>query len=67
MDAVLWESRAPIWASTPPQPPGAQALIDAYAVPRRHSTVALPARPSPRWETLVGAIQAARGSAPGVD
>eukprot|EP00969_Alexandrium_andersonii_P339582 15011153-Alexandrium_andersonii.AAC.1 len=65
MDAVLWESRAPIWASTPPQPPGAQPLIDAYTIPRRPGAASLPPRPSPRWEALVGAIQAARGSAPG--
>eukprot|EP00969_Alexandrium_andersonii_P249680 11034880-Alexandrium_andersonii.AAC.1 len=67
MDAVLWEFRAPVWSSTPPQPPGAQFLIDACTTPRRPLAGFLPPHPLPQWESLVGAIQAARGSALGVD
>eukprot|EP00969_Alexandrium_andersonii_P178321 7884751-Alexandrium_andersonii.AAC.1 len=67
MDEVLCASRAPIRSSIPPQPPGAQHLIDSYTAPRRSDLAALPELPSAEWEPLVGAIQAARGSAPGVD
>eukprot|EP00969_Alexandrium_andersonii_P105120 4637950-Alexandrium_andersonii.AAC.1 len=67
VDEALSASREAIWTSQPPWPEGADALLQRYIGDRRHLVGPLLPAPRPTWESILGVIQAARGSAPGVD
>jgi len=64
LDTLLWRHREGIWASCPPLPGAADALLGAYF---RHRAVAFPRQPTPTMERMMGYVLAPGGSAPGID
>eukprot|EP00969_Alexandrium_andersonii_P100809 4446778-Alexandrium_andersonii.AAC.1 len=63
VERILWESREHIWATAPPLPSGASAILDHYFAGR--APVEFPVEPRPVWQAVVGVILAGGPSAPG--
>ena len=64
VDAVLWESREGLWASSPPSPAAGDPLLRSYFFDREAT---FPHQPRPRWARLAGIVLAGADSAPGRD
>eukprot|EP00969_Alexandrium_andersonii_P200530 8858451-Alexandrium_andersonii.AAC.1 len=64
VERIVWESREHIWATAPPLPGGAEAVLDHYFAGREAE---FPTSPAPVWEEVAGVILAGGPSAPGVD
>ena len=63
MGDILWRSREPVWATTPPSPECGESILNSYFLGR----LRLDDIEAPTWDGLTSVVMEPSGSAPGHD